>query len=336
MERDLPKVLVVRLSSLGDVALASAALASLKMAWPQARISMLVKPDYAPMLEGQPWIDEVIPFNGLLDAVRRIRTGAFTHLLDLHSTLRSWLLAASSGIPKRVRYRKAAIARRLFVYFGIVSQELRADTVERYLRALEPWGIRPEIRLPRLVPGPLRPGLALAVGSGTLVGLHPGSKWPTKRWPAPRFAELARRLSQATGARIVLVGTGQEAGICAEVAKAAPGCVDLAAQTSAADLLALMSRLSLFVTNDSGPMHLAAAAGVPTVAIFGPTTRELGFFPAGENVRIIETELACRPCTLHGDPRCPQVHFLCMRLITVDQVYEAALQLLKANASLAR
>jgi len=90
--------------------------------------------------------------------------------------------------------------------------------------------------------------------------------------------------------------------------------------------------LSVFVTNDSGPMHLAAAAGVPVVAIFGATTRELGFFPYGPGHRVIEADLACRPCGLHGARECPEGHFLCMRLLTVDQVYAACRDILKVGA----
>jgi len=85
----------------------------------------------------------------------------------------------------------------------------------------------------------------------------------------------------------------------------------------------------LFVTNDSGPMHLAAAAGVPVVAIFGATSRELGFFPYGNGHRVVEAELACRPCGLHGGRDCPEGHFLCMKLVTVPQVLDACRAVLK-------
>ena len=94
-----------------------------------------------------------------------------------------------------------------------------------------------------------------------------------------------------------------------------------------------MGRLSGFVTNDSGPMHLAAAAGVPVVAIFGATTRELGFFPYGPGHRVVETDLACRPCGLHGARECPEGHFLCMRLLTVDQVHAACRDAVRDGAA---
>ena len=95
--------------------------------------------------------------------------------------------------------------------------------------------------------------------------------------------------------------------------------------------MALMRHLKLFITNDSGPMHIATSCGVPTLAIFGPTTKELGFFPYGDSHRVVESDLECRPCSLHGGRACPLGHFLCMKLITVDQVYAAAMDMLRQH-----
>ena len=96
--------------------------------------------------------------------------------------------------------------------------------------------------------------------------------------------------------------------------------------------MALMPHFKLFITNDSGPMHIATAFNVPTLAIFGPTTRELGFFPYGRGHRVLEVKgLPCRPCALHGGRKCPQGHFKCMRLITVDDVFNNAKEMLQEN-----
>ncbi len=92
-----------------------------------------------------------------------------------------------------------------------------------------------------------------------------------------------------------------------------------------------MPLLALFVTNDSGPMHIATASGVPTLGIFGPTTRELGFFPYGPGHRVLQVDLECRPCGLHGAKSCPRGHFLCMNLISADEAYRAAAQMLDAK-----
>ena len=166
----------------------------------------------------------------------------------------------------------------------------------------------------RLAEAGIAPGARLA-------GVHPGAAWATKRWLPERFAELCRRL-KAEGLTPVLVGGPGDAALGAEIA-AASGAANLVGKTDLEELKSLMGRLSLFVTNDSGPMHLAAAAGVPVVAIFGATTRELGFFPYGSGHRVVEAPLACRPCGLHGAKSCPEGHFLCMRLLSVDAVHRA-------------
>jgi heptosyltransferase-2 len=162
-----------------------------------------------------------------------------------------------------------------------------------------------------------------------LAGVHPGAAWATKRWLPERFAELCRRL-KAAGLTPVLVGGPGDAALGAEIA-AASGAADLVGRTDLVELKELTGRLSLFVTNDSGPMHLAAAAGVPVVALFGATTRELGFFPYGAGHQVVEADLACRPCGLHGGRACPEGHFLCMRLLTVDRVEAACRAALAAR-----
>ncbi len=496
------KILVLRLSSLGDVILTAPALRSLKAHWPDCRISVLVKPQFAGALEGNPNVEEIIPFRGLSQALSRIRAGGFTHLLDLHSNLRSFLIRSLSGIPKISVYRKHALSRRLFVAFGLRSPALEKHTVERYLEALAPWGaparqasvsledygaggrkgpqegpsriliiqsaflgdslltlplarqikqLLPACRLSvltkeataslfrdshwvdsvlvddkdgehggllgpwRLAAGlrgqgfdlaliphrslrsallawlakiPRRVGFSASAGrllltqevpftwlmhdlernlsllkalqpslrlgpeeslyvgpdqglslevserlreSGVgpeelLVGVHPGSAWATKRWLPGRFAEVCRRLA-LKGFRVVLIGGREDLRLCAEIARESRA-LDWSGRTGLRELRALMGRLSLFITNDSGPMHLAAACGVPTLAIFGPTTRELGFFPYGPSHRVLEADLPCRPCGLHGARACPRGHFLCMRLITAEQAWKTVEEML--------
>lgn len=494
-------ILVIRLSSLGDVILTAPVFKNLKARWPDCSISVLVKPQFAAALEGNPHIDEILPFRSLPQALARARAGEFTHLLDLHANFRSFLIRRLSGIARVSVYRKHALARRLFVGFGLRSPALEKHTVERYLGALAAWGVPSEHRglglddyrgpgnssrgspsrilliqsaflgdslltlplardLKSLFPGsrlavltlektaslfrdspwvdevicdrkrgehgglfgpwrlsarlkergfdlaiiphrsfrsaflawlsgiprrvgfsasagrlfltdavpfswlmhdlernlallkPLDPGLrvrpdesvyiaedegssrevsgrleAAGIGPGeTLVGVHPGSAWPTKRWLPGRFAELCRRLSRE-GLRTVLIGGGQDMELCARIAAESPA-LDWSGRTELGELKALMGRLSLFITNDSGPMHLAAACGVPVLAVFGPTTRELGFFPYGPGHRVLEAELPCRPCGLHGAKACPEGHFLCMKLISTDEVCRNALEML--------
>ena len=136
-------ILVLRLSSLGDIVLTAPVYRHLKAGWPDCRITVLVKPAYAPVLAGNPHVDAVVPFSGTADAVRLARAGGFTHLLDLHANLRSLVIRKLSGIPNISVFRKDALARRLFVAFGRRAPALERHTVQRYLDALAPWGLRP-------------------------------------------------------------------------------------------------------------------------------------------------------------------------------------------------
>jgi heptosyltransferase-2 len=168
------------------------------------------------------------------------------------------------------------------------------------------------------------------------IGANPGSVWPTKRWPKDYWARLITELSRAYGTKVLLVGGRNEVEWNGEIEKAAaPGSIlNLTGKTGMEDLMGLIRRLKLFITNDSGPMHIAVAFGVPVAAIFGPTTRELGFFPYGAGNIVLEEPLACRPCALHGSKKCPRGHFLCMRLVTPDKVLAAAKDILdKENIS---
>ena len=168
----------------------------------------------------------------------------------------------------------------------------------------------------------------------TLVGIHPGSAWPTKCWPFENFAELISRIETELHLQTVIVGGGKkDADLGEKLCQISQGhCANLCGKTSLADLMALMPHFKLFITNDSGPMHIATAFNVPTLAIFGPTTRELGFFPYGHGHRVLEVKgLDCRPCALHGGRKCPKGHFKCMRLITVDDVFANVKEMLQEN-----
>ena len=503
------KVLVLRLSSLGDVVLTGPVFRNIRAAWPDAKVTALVKPQFGPILEGLPGVDEVMAWKGFFPTLAMIRSGGFTHFLDLHGTFRSFCLRRLSGVPEKAVYRKDALARRLFVWLRRRGPALEKHVLDRYLESLSAWRIpavhrglelprsplpsfpstpmeaapsrilvlqtaflgdaaltlpllkelrgrfpaarlavlcRPDTaelfsgaadeiirddkrgadrglsglrRLARDLKGrgfdlaivphrsfrsallawaagiprrvgfdrsagrflfnrvvpfswlmhdlernlsllgpvggasagpdadrtllagpPARRGIAERLKAAgrderrPLVGIHPGSVWPTKRWLPERFADLIARLCRDAGAQVVLVGGRSDQELAASIRRASQAggdCLDWTGQTSLPELIELMKELALFVTNDSGPMHVATASGVPTLALFGPTTRELGFFPYGTGHRVLEKDLACRPCGLHGARQCPEGHFLCMRLITTQEAYRAASEMLKAG-----
>jgi heptosyltransferase-2 len=258
-----------------------------------------------------------------------LRARGFDLAVIPHRSFRSALIARLAGLPRRIGFDSSAGG---FLLTDTVPFAWATPDLERNLSLTLPLGSggAPSEGESRYVaPPPMSAGLSGLLPEGPLAGVHPGSAWATKRWLPERFAELCARL-KSDGFTPVLVGGPDDQALGERIAKEG-GALDLVGKTDLEELKALMGRLSLFVTNDSGPMHLAAAAGVPVVAVFGATTRELGFFPYGPGHRVVEADLACRPCGLHGARACPEGHFLCMRLLTVDRVHAACREIAKAG-----
>jgi len=324
-------ILVVRLSSLGDVILTTPALAALKEKWPAARLAVLTKRRFADVFLGHPAVDETLIFEdrGLWGWAGAIRRRRFDLYVDLHDTPRSRLWGWLSGSPRRVRLDKQAAARQRLVRTKRPSPALASPVKQRYMDALRPLGIaetagRPALFVPRAAS--LSPELARRLGEGPFIGVAPGAAHATKRWPAERFAAAADALAEKLGAKIIFLGAPSDEG----VAREALGVVRAPAQnfvgrTDVKELVLLIARCRLLLTNDSGAMHAASALGVPTVAVFGPTVEAFGFFPEKDTAAVLERPgLYCRPCTLHGGPRCPEGHFRCMTETSVEEAVRAA------------
>ena len=159
-----------------------------------------------------------------------------------------------------------------------------------------------------------------------VVAIAPGSKWVTKRWPVQYYNSLIHMLT-ALNINIVLVGDKQDLLLAVETSESV---LNMIGNTSLLELAELIRRCDVLISNDSAPIHIASAFDTYILAIFGPTTRDLGFFPYSRNSTVIEHhDLPCRPCGLHGGNRCPKKHFRCMLEITPQRVYEEAVKRLK-------
>ena len=151
MSENQPKILVVRLSSLGDIVLSSPVYKNLKAKWPESHITLLVKPQFAQVLAGHPDIDEImVAKKGLWANIRQVRAGHFTHYLDLHSNLKSILIGLFSRIPNKLRYHKNPVARRLYVKFKKNSPVLEKHTLDKYLETLQGWDVPVKYKNPEL------------------------------------------------------------------------------------------------------------------------------------------------------------------------------------------
>ncbi|PIU19366.1 MAG: hypothetical protein COT18_07895 [Elusimicrobia bacterium CG08_land_8_20_14_0_20_59_10] len=330
------KICLLQTAFLGDCVLTLPLLKELRETLPRARVSVVTRPETAEIFSSSGLAAEIIEdgkktapsgpgeFFGL---ARELSSRGFDAAIIPHRSLRSAALAWRAGIPVRIGFSSSAGS--LLLTHKVPFSWLLHD-VERNLALLSPFSSVLKAAWPGMR-GDAGAASRLSLPPGIKAGINAGSAWPTKRWPREKWARLIKLLHAGYGGKVLMAGGPGEKDWNDAIARlAGPGRVlNLTGKTSMAELMEAIRPLKVFVSNDSGPMHIASALGVPAVGIFGPTTRELGFFPYGPANRVVETQLACRPCALHGSRKCPRGHFLCMRLLTVEEVFTAAVQACK-------
>ncbi len=342
MPADPKHIVVIRLSSIGDILLATPLLRVLRRRFPATRIDGIVKTAYADLLRTNPHIDHLWTLDpargraGLETLGETLAALSCDLVIDIHKNFRSLALRRHIRSARAVVLKKYYLKRWLLVKTG---WNLYRDVVpvhRRYIDTVSAWGVRDdgqglEFYVDPAAAVPMRARLAPLLQGRRVVGMAPGAGFATKRWPAENYLQLARRMLQEQGAAVMLLGGPGDAGITAAIsAELGAGVHDLAGQLSLMESAAALTHCDLLVTNDTGLMHLASALQVPLLALFGPTTRELGFFPLGTRSRVLEVEaLSCRPCTHMGNHRCPKKHFRCMREITVDVVASCVVEELR-------
>jgi ADP-heptose:LPS heptosyltransferase len=335
------KWLVVRLSALGDVVLTTGVLDYLSRhrGW---RFHVLTRRAWAPVFDGLPAVEGVAPMDdadlhmprmaGVLRRLARQYEG--WGLLDLHGTLRSRLLGSLWRGPVR-RYPKMAVCRRLFLASGgrLCAAALEQFNVpQRYALAVEKKApprnaLLPVIRLDEAETAAAG-GLLPSAPDRPLVALHPYSTHSHKAWLDDNWRELAVGLVHS-GLRCVVVGVGQSPFAGMQLPEAY--FADCTGRTSLRQSCALLAAADVLVTGDSGPMHMACGTGTPVVALFGPTHRAWGFYPEGPRDVVLEADMACRPCSLHGSKPCAHGQ-RCMQSISVDHVRQGIRQVLNSAA----
>jgi heptosyltransferase-2 len=333
------KILVIRLSSLGDIILLAPELLRLRNAAPAAVIHLLTRERYAGLFDGNTYLDEVLTLGrgglGELARVRRrLARERYDVLVDAHGVLRSGILFHSLHAPKKVRIRKngiakfALIAGKTNLYRGVVTQS------RRYARLFEALGLDAggeDVELPvppRAVAGADAALSRAAPGAARLVAFAPGARWETKTWPRRHYADLMR-LAAARGYATLLIGGPADAEANAGIAKSvSPAPLDLTGRLSILESAAVLKRSAALVTNDSAPLHLAEAVGTPVVAFFGPTVRDFGYFPRLARSVALEVHLRCRPCSRNGARRCPYGTKECLAAISPQRAMDALAGLL--------
>jgi len=345
LEKRVRDIVVVRFSAIGDVVLTLPVLDALHERFPAARIDYATKAEFAGLVRRHPAVSRVwslqkqAGFAGLRKMAREMDERRYDLLVDLHRNLRSTYLRLFGNASMKRAYKKRIVARLLLKNAGLNLLRDAPPVADRYFTALEEFSIQRDGRLPvlHLDEAAARAGDEALAGQGlgegeAFIALAPGASYPTKRWPPPRFAEAAAELGGGKMKAVVLGGGGDREvarAVAEELGKRDMGAIDLAGRLTIIESAAVLRRASLLITNDSGLMHVAAALEVPVAAVFGPTSRELGFYPLGSRSRVVEShDLSCRPCTLHGDLVCPRRHFRCMEDISAREVAAAAREIM--------
>ena len=326
------RVLIVQTAWVGDTVFTSALVQSLRRRWPAAEIDMCVAPRARDVALAMPGVGMVHVYDkrgvdsgirGLLRVARRLATRQYALALLPHRSLRTAALALLAGIPARVGFANASAS---FLYTARV-RTAETDFLGREADLARFCGAE---RAPmKLTPRPewIESARDALAATGRFAGVCLGSEWETKIWPADRVKDLVRLLI-GWRLRPVLLGGPRERAMAREVASAAgAACIDTTGNT-VGEALAILSLCSLAVGGDTGLVHAARALGVPTVAIFGPTTPSVHRFAATE--RPVWLALSCSPCSAHGSRRCPLGHHKCLRDLDAERVAAACREVLAA------
>ena len=327
---------------LGDAVMTTPALAAVREGFPDARIVLLARPLVAELFRHHPDVDEVMVYEvpgrheGALGRLRlggELRRRRFDGALLLQNAFDAALIAFLGRIPERAGYPTDGRRILLTLPVPLTPGILERHEVEYYLCLLDGLGI------PRPVPAVLKLAVtekereamaerlaSLGIDRGApIVAINPGATYGSaKRWYPERFAAVADSLAEEWGARVVVVGSAAEAPLAGEIEAAARrGVANMAGKTTVREMMAFLSLSSFIVANDSGPMHIGAALGVPLVAIFGPTDWRRTS-PWTDRARVVRVDVDCSPCRLRT---CDRAHE-CMLGVTPEMVVDAARQLL--------
>jgi lipopolysaccharide heptosyltransferase I len=364
--RDFRKILLIKLSALGDVVQTLPVLNALRARYPKAQIDWLVAGEFAELVTDHPAIRRVIvfsrsdwsapwraaPYVAAARLIAELRASEYDLVIDLQGQMRSAVFAFACGAPVRIGFdkprkdiwntlkRKIPAEAKKHAWQGareggwlaythhIPLPTLDLHPVDRYLDVAALIGLdtaAPDFSFPAPAQAATRIDALLDyydIGKAKpLLVMAPGTNWPTKEWRRDGFAEVARHFLQK-GTAVILTGSDSERALCEDVAKLAPGAVDLAGETTLPELAALLRRATLCIANDSGPMHLAVALARPVIGLFGPTD-PVWAGPYRRGDAVLRVELACSPCYLRRLEDCPNDH-ACMKTLAAVKVIALA------------
>lgn len=340
MYKQYKRILVIKMSALGDIIHALPSLYALRQLYPDAHISWLVEPQFADILPGEPYINEKIIFykNDLkkktlkqkLSYLRQLRKDLHKHkfdlVIDLQGLMKSSLIALLSGCNNRIGYCDMREGSFLFTK-SIYGKNSSGHVVQRYLDVVRYLGANiDEVKFPlpdfSLEEEKMKHMLLDAGIIDNFVIFFPGASWITKEWPLESYAELAKKIIEL-GFSVVLSGSlaDIEKGEKIQSMVNSSKLLNAIGKTTIMDIIGLAKMASMCIGADTGPLHIAAAIGTPTISLFGPSSSGRTSV-YGELNKVVATTVLCSPCFKR---KCPK-EFICMNMISVDDVFKVCLE----------
>ncbi len=317
------KILVIRLSSFGDVILTTPVLKELRERYPQAKIDFVVLDKFREAIRLNKNIDNLIIFEkekykgikGIYDFSKKLDT--YDLVIDLHAKTRSILIGKFLK-TKVLTYKKRVWWKTLLVKLRLIRYNVDDTIIKSYFKPLEILGIK--YKCEDLDFDFSKKDLEKVDKYNDFIVFAPGASKETKKWKKEYFGQLAIKLSQKYKKKIILIGGGNEVEELDYINEISGGiCINLAGELTLKESGAMLSKAYFLVTNDSGPFHIGRGVKTLSFVIFGPTDPNM--FEYDKNSILLYAEERCSPCSLHGDKTCPKGHFNCMNNLTVENVF---------------
>lgn len=334
----MKKILITRTDRMGDVVLSTPALKAVREHFPKSHIAVLVRPYTKECIEGNPYIDEIIIYDKYgkhkkpLDSFKfamDLKKKRFDLAIALHPTNRVHLTLFLAGIPERIGYNKKLgfLLTKRIPHEKQHGQKHELDYTLDVIKALGVDPVNKALHMPlkketqeEMDKRLLEAGISK---KDKIITIHPSSSCPSKKWPAERFSRVADRLIEEYNIKVVLIaGAGNKNDSLIVKRCMKHKAVDFSGETSIPELASLLKRSDLFISNDSGPVHVASAVGTPAIVIFGRKDKGLGpkrWGPTGKSDIILHKDAGCIQCLAHNCAK----EFLCLKMIKEDDVIKA-------------
>lgn len=341
-ELEVRRICVIKPSALGDVVQSLPLLPLLRERFPAARITWVINHELAELIEGHPCIDELLIFRrrgsarDYLHLLHELRQREFDLVFDLQGLMRSGVMAAATRAPLRIGLETSREGAGLACHVTVPNTDRSVAAFQRYWRVAEELGFAG--RIPQTIVPINNSDHAWAASqlgglTGPVLAIHPGARWITKRWPVEKFAVVANKAMRQYGFSVVILGSKAEMPVALELEKLLQGFVpwkpvlNLTGQTTLKQLSAVLSAVDVVLTNDSGPMHLAAGLGTSVLGVFTCTSSVISG-PPGPQHELVATEVPCAASYKKLCPHSGSGNLCCMDELTTERVCQALVRLI--------